>query len=230
MGNSDPTDLINMEIVCIALKHSNMNVQDWNDVFRSWPNVTPRWRNWYLRMAASKRTIWDEYDIVQCTNLSLSNIAINESILITTSHFWSDSLNAFLFGHGPMTPTLADVLMLIGLNISAPDLAYNLLPKTTHKLETKNIGGWKGYIDHHARKGVISDREHMAFLNMWLEKFIFWRKTIGPTTNMQAIAESLATGHLIPFGKHPLGPVFSLLHQISVRLLAGQPIGNLGGP
>jgi hypothetical protein len=68
-------------------------------------------------MSASKRTIWDEDDIGQCIKLSLSNMTINESMLIAASHFWSDTLNAFLFGHGPMMPTLADVLMLMGLNI-----------------------------------------------------------------------------------------------------------------
>jgi hypothetical protein len=114
-------------------------------------------------MVASKRTIWDEYDIGQCINLSLSNMARNESMLIAASYFWSDTLNAFLFGHGPMTPTLPDVLMLTGLNILAPDYAYSLITKPSHRLETKNIGGWKGYIDRHARTGPISDREHTAF-------------------------------------------------------------------
>jgi hypothetical protein len=141
-------------------------------------------------------------------------------MLIAASHFWLDTLNAFLFGHGPMTPTLADVLMLTGLNVSAPDSAYSLLTKPSHWLETKNVGGWKGYIEHHARTGLVNDREHTAFLNMWLEKFIFCGKTVGPTTNMQSIAEPLAIGHLIPLGKHLLGSAYSLLHQVFVKLLA----------
>jgi hypothetical protein len=29
--------------------------------------------------------------------------------LIAACHFWSNGVNAFLFGHGPMSPTLADV-------------------------------------------------------------------------------------------------------------------------
>jgi hypothetical protein len=90
-----------------------------------------------------------------------------------------------------MTPTLADALMLKGLNISALHSAYSLLTKPSHRLETNNIGGWKGYIDRHARIGPISDRENTTFLNMWLEKFIFFGKTVGPTTNMQSIAESV---------------------------------------
>jgi len=42
----------------------------------------------------------------------------NKSLLIAASYFWSDTLNAFVFGHGPASPTLADVLMLTGLEIA----------------------------------------------------------------------------------------------------------------
>ena len=45
----------------------------------------------------------------------------NEPMLISASYFWSDAMNAFMFHHGPMTPTLMDVVMLTGLNIHASD-------------------------------------------------------------------------------------------------------------
>jgi hypothetical protein len=53
-------------------------------------------------------------------------MARNESMLLAASYFYqtpSTMHNAFLFGHGPATLTLADVLMLAGLNITAPDSA-----------------------------------------------------------------------------------------------------------
>jgi len=40
----------------------------------------------------------------------------NESLLIAASYFWSDTHNAFVFGHVPASPTLADVLMLTGVD------------------------------------------------------------------------------------------------------------------
>ena len=51
-----------------------------------------------------------------------------------------------MFNHGPMTPTLMDVVMLTGLNIHAADRPFRLLEKVSFKIETKSIGGWKGYI------------------------------------------------------------------------------------
>jgi len=64
---------------------------------------------------------------------------------------------------------------------------------------------------------------------MWLEKFIFYGKTVGPTTSLQCIAGLLAAGNEVPLGQHLLGSVYFLLHQVSIKLSAGQPIGNLGG-
>jgi len=61
----------------------------------------------------------------------------NEPMLISASYFWSDAINAFMFNHRPMTPTRLDVVMLIGLNINAPDRPFRLLEKASFKIETK---------------------------------------------------------------------------------------------
>jgi len=42
-------------------------------------------------------------------------------MLIAASYFWSDTFNAFIFGHGPASPTLADVVMLTGLDVATTD-------------------------------------------------------------------------------------------------------------
>ena len=80
------------------------------------------------------------------------------------------------------------------------------------------------------KTGSVSLREHTAFLDMWLEKFIFCGKTAGPTNNTLKMAETLANGNLVPLVKYLLDSVYHLLHQVSVRLRNDQPISNLGGP
>jgi hypothetical protein len=50
--------------------------------------------------------------------LSLAETPKNEDLLIAACHFWSNGVNAFLFGHDPMSPTLADVYMITGLDIT----------------------------------------------------------------------------------------------------------------
>jgi hypothetical protein len=56
--------------------------------------------------------------LLNAWNLSLAETPKNEDLLIAACHFWSNAFNAFLFGHGPMSPTLADVYMITGLDIS----------------------------------------------------------------------------------------------------------------
>jgi hypothetical protein len=74
-------------------------------------------RNWYKRILENKSVKtgnWDNLRIAQCLELSLAETPKNENLLITACHFWSNDVNAFLFGHGPMSPTLADVYMMTG--------------------------------------------------------------------------------------------------------------------
>ena len=104
------------------------------------------------------------------------------------------------------------------------------LPIDLSVIETKSIGGWKGYIGKNMKTGSVSDREHTAFLNMWLEKFIFCGKTVGPTNSNLKLAETLPTGNPVPLGKYLLGSVYHLLHQLSSRLRKEPTDHQLGRP
>jgi len=146
----------------------------------------------------------------------------NESLLIVASYFWSDTLNAFVFGHGPASPTLADVLMLTGLDVSTTD--------NSHIFDSKPSDGWSGYIQKYRRTGPVNIKEQTTFLNMWLDKFVFCGRSAGPTSVYLSAAERLANGGRFPLGRYLLGSAYHLLHQVTKKLLLGQPIGNLGGP
>jgi len=154
----------------------------------------------------------------------------NESLLIAASYFWSDTLNAFVFGHDPASPTLADVLMLTGLEIATTDDSHLFDSKPSSKVETRSIGGWSGYIQKYRKTGSVGQREHAIFLNMWLDKFVFCGRSAGPTSVYLSATEKLANGGRFPLGQYLLGSVYHLPHQVAEKLLLGQPISNLGGP
>ena len=69
----------------------------------------------------------------QCLML-LSGMERNNSFLISVSYFWSNTLNAFVFCHGPMTIILVDVYMLTGLRITGPMQPYDYLSADFKKL------------------------------------------------------------------------------------------------
>jgi len=136
LGDPDPTDLINAETNRITFRAENFSLDLWKDNFRSWPSSINGWKDWFLRVSNTSEVHWGERKLDQCIRLSIADMDRNESLLIAASYFLSDTLNVFLFGHGPTSPTLADVLMLTGLDIATAEC----------KVETRNIGGWSGYI------------------------------------------------------------------------------------
>ena len=124
----------------------------------------------------------------------------NDSLLISVSYFWSNTLNAFIFGHGPMTITLVDIYMLTDLRITGSIQPYDFLSAGSKKVaKISDYTGWASYILNHIGDGsTVDDREHVAFLNMWLEKFIFCGSSYCPNYNHKYLAERLATGNGIP--------------------------------
>jgi hypothetical protein len=64
----------------------------------------------------------------------------NESMMIAATYFWSDTTNTFIFGHGPVTPTLLDVHILTGLDISTADDGKFYNRKPEYKVNSHNIG------------------------------------------------------------------------------------------
>jgi hypothetical protein len=151
-----------------------------------------------------KTSNWDSLRIAQCLELSLAETPKNESLLIAACHFWSNGVNAFLFGHGPMSPTLADVYMMTGLDVIGSMYPYKY-KSSIRQIGVKTGSRYKQYIQNNMSDGPLTDVEYRAFLNMWLCRFIFCGKANEPTLNHIAMAEDLATSHSIPLGKYLLG-------------------------
>ena len=101
---------------------------------RNWPKMPKGWRNWFHRVSEKKGGDCELYDLNQCLTLSLSGMERNDLLLIFASYFWSNALNTFVFDHGPMTITLADVYMLTGLRITGTMQPYEYLSAGSKKL------------------------------------------------------------------------------------------------
>jgi len=128
MGDPDPFDFIHQETNQIPFKQSVVSLSSWNKTpFRNWPKAPKGWRNWFRRISEKTGGDSELYDMNQCLTLSLFKMERNDSLLISASYFWSNALNAFSFGHGPMTIALADVYMLTGLRITRSVQPYEYL-------------------------------------------------------------------------------------------------------
>ena len=131
-----------------------------------------------------------------------------------------------------MTITLADVYMLTGLRIIGSMQPYDFLSAGSMKLaKISDYTGWASYILNHIGDGsIISEREYVAFLNMWLERFIFCGSSCGPTYNYKLMAKHVAVGKDIPLGKYLLGAAYHLMHQVAAQLLKNELVHTISGP
>jgi hypothetical protein len=173
-------------------------------------------------MVRVHQSTWETRGIADALSLSLSPLDKNKNLLKTICYFWSDALNCFLFGYSPMTPMLMDVVIITGLDIASPSpSAYNL-PEIPFRLSSKlECTNWGAYLSQHVKtKGPVTEREHTAFLNFWLEHFIFCGPSHALTKNYISLAYELAKGATVDLSKLFLGEVYRYLHLMSSRLLS----------
>ena len=115
-----------------------------------------------------------------------------------------------------MTITLADVYILTDLRITGSMQPYDFLSAGSKKLaKISDCIGWASYIlNHIGDESTVSKKEYVAFLNMWLERFIFYGSSCGPTYNHKFMVEHLVAGKDIPLGKYLLETAYHLMHQV----------------
>jgi hypothetical protein len=140
----------------------NIDLDSWSDSLRAWLNPPEDWVTWYNRVANTYQPTWESMGKANALSLSLSPFEKDENLLKTIGYFWSDALNCFLFGHGPMTPTLLDVTMITGLDIASSYPSAYRLSEVPFKLSTKaECTNWGTYLSQQQKtKGPVTEKEH----------------------------------------------------------------------
>nr|CAE02472.2 OSJNBa0042D13.25 [Oryza sativa Japonica Group]CAE05170.2 OSJNBa0013A04.7 [Oryza sativa Japonica Group] len=226
-SSTNPSDAPSAELV-------NPNLGHWKNIIKSWPSLekpTPdkSWTTWYQHVSASKKVHWDEIGIGQALALTIANSAKDEPLMAAATYFRSNTINVFLFNQGLMTPTLIDITMITVLDVTSSAKPMSMNTKNQFDFKTKSIGGWSGYVAAYMGQGSVTLREHVAFLLMWLEKFLFCGSSCGPTTNWQFVAEALESKKEFPLGKILLGYLYQMLNNASAKIAVDSVVGA-GGP
>ncbi|KAK1660260.1 hypothetical protein QYE76_048419 [Lolium multiflorum] len=151
-SSESPAHLISCEANRIPFVNQDLDLTSWADCLRAWPNPPEGWVAWYNRVSKTHYATWETIGIADALSLSLSPLEKNENILKTIGYFWSDALNCFMFGHGPMTPTLLDVAMITGLDIASPSPSAFKLPKVPFTLSSKTeCTSWGAYLKRYMK-------------------------------------------------------------------------------
>jgi hypothetical protein len=102
--------------------------------------------------------------------------------------------------------------MITGLDVTGSVYPHKY-KGSSRQTSVKTGVGYKRNIQKHMSDGPLSEVEYMAFLKMWLCRFILCGKANEPTLNHIVMVEDLAIGNLVPLGNYLLGSVYHMLHQ-----------------
>jgi hypothetical protein len=91
-------------------------------------------------------------------------------------------------------------------------------------------GSWSHYINtFKTDKKAVTDREHIAFLNMWLDRYVLCGQVCAPTSNYLALVEKIAVNSEISLGKILLGALYNLLNRVSQHLMESEVVPTIIG-
>ncbi|XP_004290989.1 PREDICTED: uncharacterized protein LOC101293838 isoform 2 [Fragaria vesca subsp. vesca] len=148
---------------------------------------------------------------------SLNHGGGNRPPMIAVVCFWDTSCNTFDFSFGQMSITLLELYAITGLPIAEKQYAHTMEPTVPIEFAfdlprpeiTKSYGAW---VSHYSQ--FEDDRGGLAFLQLWLLKYIECSTTNKPTNNWVRIAQLLYQGVRINLLSMTLGMLYRALYTL----------------
>jgi len=187
------------------------------------------WHHWFKILEPKLKDHWKAVGIYDTLLLCAGcNFPCDRSLIVAALCFWSTSYNCMRLRFGMMTPTLLDLAAIAGLRPHGDDFSAANLPDTRANLDfhksSKTFGSWaKTYLGYDGEStdgpsiNGVSYTEHVAFLVMWLCKFLACPKSGGITREFQALAEVLADGHQVAMGPIFLAYLYRGLREVTTK-------------
>ena len=148
-------------------------------LYKNYPSE--KWKIWVHSLKPEYEEIWKQAGIYEAILASTYKIPKDKDLIFGLAERWCGETNTFVFPWGEVTITLEDVMFLGGYSVLG---ALYLTPladecvdffdslKNAHK-EVVLLGGsvetnWMKYFMSSGKQS-----EHVAFLAMWLSRFVF---------------------------------------------------------
>lgn len=200
--------------------------------FNGWLCPQRQWSKWVEKLEPKYNQLWQEVGIFEA--IKVSTFAIRKDLLsiLGVVAFWSGETNTFIFPWGESTITIEDVVVLGGFSVIGESVKAgghfdaeleeleSIINAERRKFNKTNCrkpsdSEWISYYS----KGDGNELEHVAFLCLWLTRFVFPAhpyKTIGK--HVIPIAIRLAYGERIALGPAVLASLYRDLRIIKEHL------------
>ncbi|XP_050885349.1 uncharacterized protein LOC127090291 [Lathyrus oleraceus] len=190
-------------------------------IFRTcpWSKDPSDYLSWLDKVEKIKGDFWKEVGIFDLIQLSRAGPNICPNMLLTSLYFWDSTYNTFHLPCGMVTPTLFDAVAIVGLRPNGIDFNPTNLNEDTIAFDT-SFAPYSLFMSHYHDKDTteVSDVEHIAFLTLWLSKYVFCPRSLQVAKRFITMANQLHAGTKLCLSEMILANLYEFLSE-SVNLL-----------
>ncbi|KAI5442394.1 hypothetical protein KIW84_011460 [Lathyrus oleraceus] len=204
-------------------------------IFRTcpWSKDPSDYVSWLDKIEKVKGAFWKEVGIFDLIQLSRVGPNICPNMLLASLYFWDSTYNTFHLPCGMVTPTLFDAAAIVGLHPNGIDFDPTVLNEDTIAFET-SLAPYSLFMSYYHDKSTteVLDVEHIAFLTLWLSKYVFCSRSLQVAKRFITIANQLHAGTKLCLSEMILANLYESLSE-SVHFLKNtktQGKINLSGP
>ncbi|KAF8410706.1 hypothetical protein HHK36_003240 [Tetracentron sinense] len=203
--------------------------------FRGWRHPMKKWKQWVDLLLPLYKPLWEQIGIYESIMSSTSEIRRDSSLFFGLAELWCPETNTFIFPWGEATMTLEDMLILGGFSVLGKPVCSPLESRELEEIEEemieehRRVGSGKSkkaahqaWMNHFMESG--SKLEHMAFLSLWLSRYVFPAFPFDTTRKgVFLIAINLARGTQMALAPAVLATLYR-----DLRFLKEQVMGKIG--
>ncbi|KAM2064903.1 hypothetical protein ACFX16_028243 [Malus domestica] len=107
----------------------------------AWPSTNANWAAWVVRMEKFFGKEWEALGIHDAIKLSTMEITMDKELFMAALSLWCSATNTIILSFGPITPTILDILAILGTSPSSIpiDAAFIGCPSNLDLKERRDV-------------------------------------------------------------------------------------------
>lgn len=147
-------------------------------------------------------------------------------MLLAALQFWDSSINSFHTKCGMITPTLLDIAAITSLKPTGEVFDCEAVAPISLRFDVGDSRKptYNNFIDHHATSsGPVTTEEHVAFLTLWLSRFVFCSRSMQIAKHFSLLATQLHQERDIALGQLILASLYESLSEVVCQIKLFDP-------
>lgn len=190
------------------------------------PKNCPKFCAWMDRLETEKIDHWRWIGVYTLLQIACYGAPQSCGMLLVTLQFWESSTNSFHTKCGMITPTLLDIVAITGLKPTGEVFECEAVAPISLRFDVGDSrkSTYNNFIDHHATSsGPVTTEEHVAFLTLWLSRFVFCSRSMQIAKHFSLLATQLHQERDIALGQLILASLYESLFEVVCQIKLFDP-------